>query len=525
MIRRKGLGHIKKPYFLLLSWLLILTTVLPLIFLSVIKSWQNYFDSAASQIDMLSEGFNHDITTYLKPLNSQFPAPATCHQTLLVEMQKSDFKAKNLTNFALVQNNQIICTANMGKLPSPMELKSPDWVTDSGVKVILEQAIPEFAGEMTGRTVQEGAFLAFLDYQRRASQTEFPWLKYLVYGLVNDKTAYSYGSGGFELADHAQYRSGQHWYGAGHWLFKSCSKKTNPECKVIAVDIQQYFKSERSVTFILSMLLITVLMLTTIYSARLHAWLYSLPRQVRLGLTPKQITLNYQPIVNMSDLSLSGCEVLCRWTNAQGQLLRPDKFIHLIEKNNQTRELSHLVVTKCIEELASANLLGKHRVAINAFPDDIASGHLLRTLCERLPVKYYSLFTVELTEQQIANLAELQEGVRQLRALGFKVAIDDFGTGFSNLEGLRELSVDTLKIDKSFVWGAESPSLKQSLIEHIVGIAKSMELNIVAEGVETEDQLDYLRQLEVDFSQGYLLSKPLALEDYAAFANRPQKLR
>ena len=496
-----------------------LAIIIPIISLSVIRSWQNYFDATANQIDTLSNGFNHDIKKHLAPLNNQFQQRLECNKELINKLQTSDYNAKNLTNFALVRNNKIICTAYMGSLPTPIPLQEPDWITQKGVRVILNQDIPIFESQLTGRTVQKGAFLAFLDYQRGDSQTEFPWLKYRVYGLVNSKTAYSYGSEDFQLSDHTLHNSGQQWYELGYWLLKSCNNKPSNECKVIAIDIQQYFSSERNVTFILSMLLITVLMLTTIYSSQLHAWLYSLPRQVRTGLKDEQLQLHYQPIINMNDLSLSGCEVLCRWNNAEGNMLQPDQFIHVVEKNNQTRELTTLVVTKCIKELSFAKLLGKYQVAINAFPDDIASGHLARTLCRHLPVKYFSFFTIELTEKQITNFAALQEGVRQLRVLGFKVAIDDFGTGFSNLEGLRDLSVDTLKIDKSFVWGAETPSLKQSLVKHIVGIAKSLKLNIVAEGVETEQQLDLLRQLGIDFSQGYLHSMPLSISDYSNFVS------
>ena len=519
MGKLRGLTHIKQPYFILLSWLLMLAVILPLISLSVIRSWHNYFDATAKQIDSLANGFNHDIDAFLEPLNKQFPNIRKCNETLIREMQRSDFKAKNLTNFAFVNNNHIICTTDLGILHAPAELKAPNWITDSSVKVILDQNIPVFYGEKSGRTVQKGSFLAFLDYERGASQTEFPWLKYRVFGLVNGETAYSYGSEGFKLANHTRHSAGQQWYESGHWLIKNCSNRTNTECKVIAIDIQQFFESERNTTFIVAMLIISILMLTTIYSSRLHEWLYSLPRQVRIGLTEQQLQLHYQPIFELSNLSLVGCEVLCRWNTAEGKLLRPDNFIHIIEANNQTRELTTLVVTKCIKELAFTKLLGKYRVAINAFPDDIASGHLARTLCRHLPVKYFSFFTIELTEKQITNFAALQEGVRQLRVLGFKVAIDDFGTGFSNLEGLRDLSVDTLKIDKSFVWGAETPSLKQSLVKHIVGIAKSLKLNIVAEGVETEQQLDLLRQLGIDFSQGYLHSRPLSISDYSNFVS------
>lgn len=255
--------------------------------------------------------------------------------------------------------------------------------------------------------------------------------------------------------------------------------------------------------------------LTTIAGWRLHNWFYSLPRQVYRGLNFHQLELHYQPIIGLASSRLAGCEVLCRWHTIEGIMIRPDEFISVVENNQQTRQLTELVITKCINELRAVGLLGRCRIAINAFPDDIASGHILRVFQRLLPLSDYSLFTIELTEQKISNLPALCEGVRQLRTLGFRVAIDDFGTGFSNLEGLRELRVDILKIDKSFVWGVETPSLKQSLVEHIVNIAKSLQLKIVAEGVETREQLAYLHGLDVEYSQGYLHSRPLCLRDFA----------
>ncbi|MEF1340337.1 EAL domain-containing protein, partial [Vibrio rotiferianus] len=249
---------------------------------------------------------------------------------------------------------------------------------------------------------------------------------------------------------------------------------------------------------------------------RLYSWLNSLPNQVRQGLNVHQLNLHYQPIVGLGSGKIEGCEVLCRWHTPEGTLIRPDEFIRVVENNQQSRELTELVITKCIGDFRAAGLLGKCRIAINAFPDDIASGHILRVFNRLLPLKDFSLFTIELTEQKVNSLPALCEGVRQLRTLGFRVAIDDFGTGYSNLEGLREMNVDILKIDRCFIWGAETPSLKQSLIKHIVNIANSLDLKTVAEGVETQKQLAYISSLGVDYSQGYLHSRPVCLQEFRA---------
>ena len=241
------------------------------------------------------------------------------------------------------------------------------------------------------------------------------------------------------------------------------------ECIVVAVDILDYFSDQQVVGVLIIIFLIIALALMTILGQLLYRWLYSMPRQVSRGINSRQLKLNYQPIVNIGDGQIAGCEVLCRWQTSDGVPVRPDLFIPVVEQNNQTRELSAQVVTTCIRELRQAGLIGRCKVAINAFPDDIASGHILELLCRLLPVKYYPLFTV-----------------------------------------------DHLKIDKSFIWGAEKPSLKRRLVEHIVSIAKSLRLQVVAEGGETQDQLNFLRRIKVDYTQGYLHSRPLELREFAA---------
>jgi sensor c-di-GMP phosphodiesterase-like protein len=513
--------HIKKPCLLIIIWLLTLAVTLPSISYVLIQSWENHKNTLAYQIDALSDGFNHDINTSLASLNELYPSSLVCNQAEIKAMKQADYHAKYLTNFAIVHDNKIICTSESGKLAVPALLHEPDWITSAGVRVILDQPIPLFGGTITGRTVQVGSFLAFLDYQRSQSKTDLSWLKYINFGITNGKKTYSYGDKVFSSTGFVDLTSGQEWYEDGHWLFSECRGDT--ECKVIAVDILGYFGEETTVVIFLTVFLIVLMSLTSILGLRLHRWLYSLPRQIRRGINNQQLQLHYQPVICLVSGNIEGCEVLCRWHTLEGDLVRPDEFITIVEQNQQTRELTELVVSKCIDDLQHAELLGKCRVAINAFPDDIASGHILRVFCRLLPLKDYSLFTIELTEQKINNLPALCAGVRQLRTLGFQIAIDDFGTGFSNLEGLRELSVDILKIDKSFVWGAEKPSLKQSLVEHIVSIAKLLQLKIVAEGVETQEQLRFLRSMKVDYSQGYLHSRPICLSDFATLLNKTNK--
>lgn len=509
--------HLKKYNLLITVWVLTLVVTLPSISYVFIKSWEAHKDTLANQIDALSDGFNHDIKTNLTSLNARFPTNPACDQVVIKAMKQVDYNAKHLTDFAVLHGNQIICTSESGMLKEPMPLPKPNWVTAEGVSIILGLPIPFFDGQETGITVQIGSFLAFLDYQSDQSKTDHPWLKYINYGLVKGERVYSYGDKAFSANGFDELVSGRQWYEDGHWLFSECRGDT--ECKIIAVDILAYFEAEKTAVIFPAVFLFILMSLMTLLGLRLHRWLYSLPRQIRYGINNEQLTLHYQPIIGFASGDIEGCEVLCRWHTVEGKMIRPDEFIAVVENNRQTRELTELVVSRCITDLKHAELIGKCRVAINAFPDDIASGHILSVFRRLLPLKDYTTFTIELTEQKITNLPALSEGVRQLRMLGFQVAIDDFGTGFSNLEGLRELSVDVLKIDKSFVWGAEKPSLKQDLIEHIVNLAKLLQLKIVAEGVETQEQFAFLRSMKVDYSQGYLHSHPVCLSEFANLLN------
>ncbi|WP_281221853.1 EAL domain-containing protein [Photobacterium sanguinicancri] len=509
--------HLKKYNLLITVWVLTLVVTLPSISYVFIKSWETHKGVLANKIDALSDGFNYDINTNLASLNERFPTAQVCDKAVIQVMKQVDYNAKYLTDFAVVHDNQIICTSESGMLTEPITLPKPNWVTAGGVSIILGMPIPLFDGQVTGITAQVGSFLAFLDYQQSESKTDHLWLKYINYGLNKGKKTYSYGDKVFSANGFVELVSGRQWYEDGHWLFSECRGDT--ECKIIAVDILAYFEAEKTAVIFSAVFLFILMSLMALLGLRLHRWLYSLPRQIRYGMNNQQLELHYQPIIGFVSGEIEGCEVLCRWHTVEGKLIRPDEFIAMVETNRQTRELTELVVSRCIADLQHAELLGKCRVAINAFPDDIASGHILRVFRRQLPIKDYSTFTIELTEQKISDLPALSEGVRQLRMLGFQVAIDDFGTGFSNLEGLRELSVDILKIDKSFVWGAEKPSLKQSLIEHIVNIAKSLQLKIVAEGVETQEQFNFLRSMEVDYSQGYLHSRPVCLSEFANLLN------
>lgn len=499
-----------------LLWLTTLFVIFYILIFTIVNSWSHHKRALLEKLETITTSINHDMRSYLYPLNRNNTVPY-CDQETITLMKQADFHAKYLTNFAIVKHNKIICTSENGQIDPPTLLSGDIWPTAHKTNIIQEQPIPLFDGKVKGVAAQFGNFLAFFDYQQSQLESNFSWLKYIQYGIHNNKKTYSFGSYGFTDYQFTNYVKDLQWYENGHWLFSDCKVHS---CTVTAVDILQYFREEKTVTLCITLFITTLTMVITFLASSLKYWLYHhLPRQVRIGLNFQQLSLNYQPIINIKNKKIVGYEVLCRWQTQGGDRIPPEKFIDIVEKNNQTEELTNLVVSKSINEIKEAGLMGKCNIAINVFPSDISSGSLIKRFNKILPSKYYSFFTIELTERKIDNLPALCQGVKQLRELGFSVAIDDFGTGSSNLETLRELQVDKLKIDKSFVWGAEKPSLKQELINHIVNIAKSFQLSIVAEGVETTEQFDLLHSMGVDYSQGYLHSEPVCIKKLTDIVN------
>ncbi|MGF1684051.1 EAL domain-containing protein [Photobacterium minamisatsumaniensis] len=509
---KKAPTCLKKYQLLFILWVLASLILLPFSAFVLINGWEDHKNTLVEQLDRLTDGFNNDISASIVELEDLFPEDISCNDGLIHNMKKLDYHAKYLTTIAYTRNGNIVCTSDSGLLAEPVPILYPDWVTAEGVSVILAQPIPLFDGKETGIAVLEGDFLAFLDYQQVQSRSTILWLKYISFGIVDGKVSYSYGSNNFSPEQFVELTSGQQWYEDGHWLYSEC--RGSSECKVIGVDLIAYFKSEPAAVIFLVFFFILVYGLVTLLGGRLYTSMYSLPRQIYHGINEQQLHLKYQPIVELTSNTIIGSEVLCRWKAIDNQWIPTEKFIQYIESNRQTRELTEAVIRKCVAELKQENLLGRCRISINAFPDDIASNHILQVFNRLLPLKYYSMFTIEITEQKIHDLPALCKGVRHLRTVGFSVVIDDFGTGFSNFEGLRELQIDGLKIDKSFIWEAERESIRQKLVENIVSIAKLLELKIVAEGVETEEQLTYLSSLQVDYSQGYLHSSPVNMERF-----------
>jgi diguanylate cyclase (GGDEF)-like protein/PAS domain S-box-containing protein len=250
---------------------------------------------------------------------------------------------------------------------------------------------------------------------------------------------------------------------------------------------------------------------------RLSMERFELERDLRLALERDELQLHYQPQVAFDSHKCIGVEALLRWQHPERGMIPPDKFIPLAEETGLILSLGRWVLLKACQEARKWQEQGTPlAVAVNISGHQIIFDNLLSTVKEALQETGLdpTLLELEITEGFMLNHAE--EGVKaleQLHTLGISLSIDDFGTGYSSLSYLKRLPIDRLKIDKSFVQGLPESGDDAAIITTIIAMAKSLNLGVIAEGVETETQLHFLNEMDCNEFQGFYLSRPLPVDD------------
>ena len=242
--------------------------------------------------------------------------------------------------------------------------------------------------------------------------------------------------------------------------------------------------------------------------------------ELEIAVARREFMVHYQPIMDLKSGQCVGAEALVRWCRPDRTMVRPDLFIPLAEESGLILPITDQVMDAVGRDLGA--LLGKNRslhVSINLCAADMKSGRFLPHLENMLLAAGIANHQVwlEATERGFIEIAAARTTLERARKRGYSIAIDDFGTGYSSLQYLQGLPTDTLKIDKSFVDAIGTTSAPSSVTSHIIDMAKTLGLTLVAEGVETEAQAEYLREHDVEFAQGWLFAKALPAHEFVAF--------
>ncbi len=243
-----------------------------------------------------------------------------------------------------------------------------------------------------------------------------------------------------------------------------------------------------------------------------------LTMDLRKAIENEDLSIVYQPKYNLKTMEATGVEVLVRWEHPKKGFIPPDIFIPLAENHELTGSISMLVVRKIAEELGKTDLLGSKikNVAMNVSATEFNSEKEMYKLVDYIK-SFGSIspyMNIEITETAtLDNMAKSVEIISSLQSNGISISIDDFGTGYTSLTMLKELTIDEIKIDRSYISEVETDSRSKTIVSAIIAMSDSFGINLVAEGIETEQQLKILQQMGCQQAQGYYLGRPMKIEN------------
>jgi len=247
----------------------------------------------------------------------------------------------------------------------------------------------------------------------------------------------------------------------------------------------------------------------------------TLENQLRQALVNEEFVLHYQPKVNLVRGKPTSAEALIRWNDPRTGLVSPARFIPILEETGLITEVGRWALRKALSDYLRWRAAGLPavRIAVNVSPLQLRNRGFIDEIRQAIGIDARAAAGLELEITESVIMEDVKHSIASLqaiRALGVTIAIDDFGTGFSSLSYLAKLPVDTLKIDRSFVTDMTAGPEGLALVSTIINLAHSLNLKVVAEGVETEEQSRLLRLLNCDEMQGYLFSRPVPAAEMAA---------
>lgn len=253
-----------------------------------------------------------------------------------------------------------------------------------------------------------------------------------------------------------------------------------------------------------------------------------LENDLRLALPQQELVLFYQPIIDLRENRLAGAEALLRWRHPEHGMVRPDSFIPLAEDIGLINEIGHWILETVGRQIVACRTWGQDlyfslNVSGRQIPDGLPPA-LLRETARRLGFPPRSL-ALEITESVfLGDTDRAKTWLAAVRAEGFLVYLDDFGTGYSSLSYLKHFPVDCMKIDQGFVRDMTEDGNDRALVEAMLAIGKSLDIEVVAEGVETAEQLRLLRRMGFRYAQGYYFARPEPIEVFAGTCARIAEL-
>lgn len=443
--------------------------------------------------------------------------PDPCSPSNIVLMGQLNLKSDQIQVVGYVQDNVWLCSAYGHHL---IDLGEPDFTTPLGTKVWAAQELPILPGITFLILSPKGMGYTVVMLPKTFTNvfTDDPHISIGVYSLSARRVIASRGSlepqwlERLGNAQQVQFVDGDKFVVIRRSnKFEFASVVTQPLDKV-----HQGLYQMAMVLVPIGVLAGGLLAFAVVHLARQQLTMAAV---LKVALKRKEFMMHYQPIVDLQTGQWVGAEALIRWRRQNGEMVPPDIFIKAAEEAHLMPEITAQVMAMVARDAQQffARVPDFH-IAINLSTADLESSGTVTALAQLAAQTGAGPgnLMVEATERGFMQAEVVKGNLHEIRAMGIHVAIDDFGTGYSSLSYLETFELDYLKIDKSFVDTLGKNSATSQVVPHIIEMAKSLQLTMIAEGVETADQADYLRSHGVQLAQGWLFARPMPFAQLAA---------
>lgn len=488
-----------------------------------LAEWQGH-ESEMSQQRFVAAGLtrridltNRQIVEALKVLRTP-PRLAPCSAANIARMQDLSLASTHLKGLAYISNNHILCSS-FGPQEKDFALGPPDFTTASGAKIWTAVHLPIAADRKF--FVMEFQGFAAISHQEVAidvlAKDEDVYL-----GIISLPSGAMFAHRGNIKPEWLKRYKGEPWltFSDGKFLVAIQTSDKFPVASLAAIPIR--YADAYIDKFLLMFIPAGVgmgiaLAFVVLLLGRRHM---SLKSEIRTALRKGEFSLLYQPVIDLQSGKCVGAEALLRWKRTGRKPIGPDVFIPVAEQTGLIRKITAQVLQMVAQDVP--RVIAKHpdfHIGVNLSYIDLQSEETMTLVLDMVRTAGIAPHNimVEATERGLLNADVTREIVRSYRDHGLVVAIDDFGTGYSSLSYLANFDLDYLKIDKSFVDTLGTDAATSHVALHIIEMSKSLKLDMIAEGVETEAQAAILRERGVQFAQGWLFAKPMSIADLILF--------